>query len=42
MSGYWLRVESGLIDVVRSSDMDGHEPKWLAVCCKKLTCLKLF
>jgi len=27
MSGYWLRVENGLLYLVRSSDMAGDEPK---------------
>jgi hypothetical protein len=29
MSGYWQRVENGLLYIVRSSDMTGDEPKWL-------------
>ncbi len=29
ISGYWQRVENGLLNIVGSSDMTGDEPKWL-------------
>ncbi len=30
MAAYWLIVENGLLNVVRSSDMAGFEQNWLA------------